>query len=84
MITDDGADRGGYMDTAAANPAIPKRQRRWLTVFALSAAAFVDSSENTALSILWPYMAPTLNVRIGQLGTVLGIGELVRTLTLPF
>jgi MFS family permease len=71
------------LNTVAANTAIPKR-RRWRTVLALSAAAFVDSSENTALSILWPYMAPALGVRVGQLGTVLGLGDLVRTLTLPF
>jgi MFS family permease len=65
-------------------PAAPKPKRRWLTVLALSAAAFVDSSENETISILWPYMYPNLGLRIGLLGSVLGISDLVRTLTLPF
>lgn len=58
-------------------------QRRWLSVVALAAAAFVDSSENEALSILWPKMHPALGLRAGQLGPVLGISDLIRTLTLP-
>jgi MFS family permease len=60
-----------------------KSRRRWLSVITLSAAAFVDSSENEALSILWPKMYPTLGLREGQLGLVLGISDLIRTLTLP-
>ncbi len=59
-------------------------RRRWLSVFALSAAAFVDSSENEALSILWPKMYPALGLRAGQLGPVMGISDLIRTLTMPF
>jgi MFS family permease len=59
-------------------------RRRWLTVLALSAAAFVDSSENDALSILWPNMFRSLGVSVGQLGSVLGISSLINTFTLPF
>ncbi|MBM4457231.1 MAG: MFS transporter [Chloroflexi bacterium] len=61
-----------------------KAKRRWLSVLALSAAGFVDSSEDYTLSILWPFMYPSLSVSIGQLGPALGIGNLVRTLTAPF
>ncbi len=61
-----------------------KAKRRWLSVLALSAAGFVDSSEDYTLSILWPYMYPTLGAAIGQLGLALGIGSFVRTLTTPF
>jgi len=64
-----------------ATTAIPKR--RWFSVLALSAAAFVDSSENYALSVLWPRMYPALGLRVGQLGPVLGISDLIRTITLP-
>ena len=60
-----------------------KPKRRWLTVFALSAAAFVDSSENETISILWPFMYPALGLSIGLLGLILGISDLVRALTLP-
>jgi MFS family permease len=60
-----------------------KPKRRWLSVFALSAAAFIDSSENDALSILWPYMYPTLGLSVGRLGSILGISGLVNTFTLP-
>ncbi len=66
----------------AISSAQPKR--RWPSVLALAAAAFVDSSENQALSILWPRMYPALGLRAGQLGPVLGISDLIRTLTLPF
>lgn len=58
-------------------------KRRWWTVFALSAAAFVDSSENSTLSILWPSMYRSLGLRVGQLGSVLGISGLINTFTLP-
>ena len=58
-------------------------RRRWYTVFALSAAAFVDSSENETLSILWPKMYPALSMKVGDLGPVLGISGLVSTFTLP-
>ena len=60
-----------------------KPRRRWYTVFALSAAAFVDSSENETLSILWPKMYPALGMNVGSLGPVLGISGLVSTFTLP-
>jgi MFS family permease len=65
------------------NTAIAKPKRRWLSVMALSAAAFVDSSENYALSVLWSRMYPSLGLRVGQLGPVLGISDLIRTITLP-
>lgn len=58
-------------------------RRRWYTVFALSIAAFVDSSENETLAILWPKMVPALGLRVSQLGPVLGVSDLIRTLTLP-
>jgi MFS family permease len=61
-----------------------KPKRRWLTVFSLSAAAFVDSSENETISILWPFIYPSMGLSIGLLGLILGISDLVRTLTLPF
>jgi MFS family permease len=60
-----------------------KPHRRWYTVFALSSAAFVDSSENETLSILWPKMYPALGMKVGNLGPVLGISGLVSTFTLP-
>lgn len=67
-----------------AVPPSSRAKRRWLSIFSLSAAAFVDSSENQAISILWPKMYPALGLREGQLGPVLGISDLIRTLTLPF
>jgi len=68
-------------DPASSTTNQPKR--RWYTVFALSAAAFVDSSENETLAILWPKMYPALGIDISRLGPVLGISDLIRTLTLP-
>ncbi len=68
----------------SSEPALEhKPKRRWWTVFALSAAAFIDSSENDTLSILWPNMYRSLGLRVGQLGTVLGITGLINTFTLP-
>lgn len=67
----------------ATHSSVPPK-RRWLSILGLSAAAFVDSSENQAISILWPKMYPALGLREGQLGPVLGISDLIRTLTLPF
>ena len=61
-----------------------KPKRRWYSAIALSAAAFVDSTETWTLSILWPNIYRSLGVPVGQLGSVLGISDLVRTLTLPF
>jgi len=60
-----------------------KPRRRWYTVFSLSTAAFVDSSENETLAILWPKMYPALDMKVGSLGPVLGISGLVSTFTLP-
>ncbi|MEM7343432.1 MAG: MFS transporter [Chloroflexota bacterium] len=65
------------------SPPPQKTKRRWLSVGALSAASMVDFSESLALSALWPQMHRSLNVSVGQLGPVAGIGELVATLTLP-
>ncbi len=63
---------------------LPKpSKRRWYTVFALSLAAFVDSGENQTLAILWPKMYPALGLDVSRLGPVLGIADLIRTLTLP-
>jgi len=61
-----------------------KQKRRWYSASALSAAAFVDSSEDWTLSILWPYVYKSLMVSVDRLGPVLGISGLIRTLTLPF
>ena len=44
----------------------------------------MDSCEDQTLGILWPSMRQTLGLSVGQLGPVLGIAGLVRTLTLPF
>ncbi len=66
-----------------ASPSWSSTKRRWWSIFALAAAAFVDSSENQAISILWPRMYAALGLREGQLGPVLGISDLIRTLTLP-
>jgi MFS family permease len=60
-----------------------KPKRRWLSATVLSAAAFVDSTENWTLSILWPNIYRSLSVSVDRLGSVLGISDLVRTLTLP-
>ena len=72
------------MSTPPPTPPTTRPKRRWLSVIALSAAAFIDSSENDAFSILWPNMFPTLGLRVGQLGSILGISDLIRTLTTPF
>lgn len=68
------------LNTAASKP---QGNRRWFTVFSLSAASFVDGGENQALSILWPQMHRSLGLSVGQLGPVLGISQLVTTLMLP-
>ena len=60
-----------------------KPKRRWLSAAILSGAAFVDSTENWTLSILWPNIYRSLMVSVDRLGPVLGISNLVRTLTLP-
>lgn len=56
---------------------------RLLSVSALYAAFFVDRTEDFALSVLWPQIHRSLGVSIGQLGPVLGLGQLVGTLMLP-
>jgi MFS family permease len=58
-------------------------KRRWLTVIALSAAAFIDSSEDYSLSILWPKMYAAIGASIGQLGIIASIAGLLRTVTTP-
>ena len=63
----------------AAQPA----KRRWPTVAALSAAAFIDSSEDYSISILWPRMYAFLGTTINQLGVIAGIAGLLRTITTP-
>src|SRR5512146_356498 len=74
----------GSMANAQPLVSIPaKSTRRWYTVFALSLAAFVDSGENETLAILWPKMYAALRADVSQLGPVLGISDLIRTLTLP-
>ena len=60
-----------------------KPRRRWLTVFALSAASLIDSMEAYTVDILWPYMYPTLGLRVGQLGLVSSVSGLVGTITTP-
>ncbi len=65
-----------------AIPQAPKR--RWLSAAVLSAAAFVDSTETWTVSILWPNIYRSLQIPVDRLGSVLGISNLVRTLTLPF
>lgn len=70
-----------------SDPTLPVKSRlnrRWISLFGLSTAAFVDNGEDQALSILWPRMYPALGLSVGQLGFILGISKLVMTLTLPF
>ncbi|MCB0064723.1 MAG: MFS transporter [Caldilineaceae bacterium] len=57
--------------------------RRWLSVIGLAAGSFVDGGEDQSISILWPFMYRSLQVSIGQLGTVLGLSRLIMALTLP-
>lgn len=64
-------------------PSPPKTKRRWWTVFALSAAAFVDSAENYSLSVLWPKMFASLGALKGDLGMVLGINGFIGVITTP-
>lgn len=73
------------METYQALPSEQaKPKRRWLSAAILSTAAFVDSTETWTLSILWPNIYRSLGVSIDRLGSVLGLSDLVRTLTLPF
>ncbi|MEZ4735554.1 MAG: MFS transporter [Caldilineaceae bacterium] len=57
--------------------------RRWLSVIGLAAGSFVDGGEDQSIAILWPFMYRSLQVSIGQLGTVLGLSRLIMALTLP-
>ena len=61
----------------------PRTKRRWITVLALSVASLVDSLEAYTIDILWPYMYPTLGLRVGQLGLVSSVSGLVGTVTTP-
>jgi MFS family permease len=53
-------------------------------VIALSVASLVDSLEAYTIDILWPYMHPTLGLRVGQLGVVSSVSGIVGTVTTPF
>lgn len=57
--------------------------RRWWTVVALSAASLIDSMESFTLQILWPYMYPSLHLRVGVLGPVASVSGLVGTVMTP-
>ena len=61
----------------------PTSKRRWLTVFALSAASLIDSMEAYTIDILWPYMYRGLGLQVGQLGMVSSVSGLVGTVTTP-
>jgi len=61
-----------------------KQQTHKLSIASLSAAFLVDSSEEQALSLLWPYMFSALGATVGQLGTILGASKLMTTILYPF
>ena len=60
-----------------------KEQKHALSIASLSAAFLVDSSEEQALPLLWPYMFSALGATVGQLGTILGISKLMTTILYP-
>jgi len=76
---DNGTIRWNKMSTEPT----PKEQSHSLSIASLSAAFLVDSSEEQALPLLWPYMFSALGATIGQLGTILGVSKLVTTLLYP-
>jgi len=61
----------------------PKEQSHALSIASLSAAFLVDSSEEQALPLLWPYMYSALGATVGQLGTILGVSKLMTTIFYP-
>jgi MFS family permease len=70
--------------TELIETAIPtKTQRHNLSIASLSAAFLVDSSEEQALPLLWPYMFASLGATVGQLGTILGASRLLTTVLYP-
>ncbi len=71
------------MGATAVDTKVAKPKRRWLSVIALSAAAFADWCENDALSLLWPRMSQSLGLSLGRLGIVLGVSCFVNTVTTP-
>jgi len=54
-----------------------------LSIASLSAAFLVDSSEEQALPLLWPYMFSALGATVGQLGIILGVSRWVSTIFYP-
>jgi len=60
-----------------------KEQSHSLSIASLSAAFLVDSSEEQALPLLWPYMFSALGATVGQLGTILGVSKLMATILYP-
>jgi MFS family permease len=60
-----------------------KEQKHSLSIASLSAAFLVDSSEEQALPLLWPYMFSALGATVGQLGTILGVSKLMTTILYP-
>ena len=61
-----------------------KEKKHSLSIASLSAAFLVDSSEEQALPLLWPYMFSALGATVGQLGTILGASKLMTTILYPF
>jgi MFS family permease len=60
-----------------------KKQSHPLSIASLSAAFLVDSSEEQALPLLWPYMFSALGATVGQLGSILGASRLMTTIMYP-
>jgi MFS family permease len=70
--------------TELIETAIPtKTKKHNLSMASLSAAFLVDSSEEQALPLLWPYMFPSLGATVGQLGTILGASRLLTMVLYP-
>jgi MFS family permease len=61
----------------------PKSHGQKRTIASLSTAFLVDSAEEQALPLLWPYMYTSLGATIGQLGFVLGASKFIATLMFP-
>ena len=61
-----------------------KEKKHSLSIASLSAAFLVDSSEEQALPLLWPYMFSALGATVGQLGNILGASKLMTTILYPF
>jgi len=61
-----------------------KKQSHSLSIASLSTAFLVDSAEEQALPLLWPYMFSALGATVGQLGSILGASKLMTTILYPF